>query len=57
MDQLDEARNIALLCSTKYQQALRWYHGRWVRGRAFNVGDLVLYVIQSNKNCHKLSLP
>ena len=28
MDQLDEARDIALLCSTKYQQALQRYHGR-----------------------------
>ena len=26
MDQLDEARDIALLRSAKYQQALRWYH-------------------------------
>ena len=26
MDQLDEARVIALLRSAKYQQALRWYH-------------------------------
>ena len=26
-------------------------------GWAFNVGDLVLHLIQSNKNCHKLSLP
>ena len=26
MDQLDEARDIALLHSAKYQQALRWYH-------------------------------
>ena len=26
MDQLDEARDIALLRSTKYQQALRQYH-------------------------------
>ena len=31
MDQLDEAHDIALLRSAKYQQALRWYHGRWVR--------------------------
>ena len=31
MDQLDEACDIALLCSAKYQQALRRYHGRWVR--------------------------
>ena len=26
-------------------------------GRAFNVGDLVLHLVQSNKNHHKLSLP
>ena len=45
MDQLDEAHNIALLRSAKYQQALRWYHGRWVRDRAFNVGDLVLRLV------------
>ena len=31
MDQLDEARDIALLCLAKYQQALRRYHGRRVR--------------------------
>ena len=31
MDQLDEARDIALLRSAKYQQALRRYHSRWVR--------------------------
>ena len=57
MDQLDEARNIALLRSAKYQQALRWYHSRRVWGRAFNVGDLVLRLVQSNKDHHKLSPP
>ena len=57
MDLLDEARDIALLHSTKYQQALRRYHSRRVRGRAFGVGDLVLHRIQSNKNHHKLSAP
>ena len=40
-----------------HQQALRWYHIHQVRGRAFNVGDLVLYLVQSNKNHHKLSPP
>ena len=45
MDQLDEARNVALLRSTKYQQALRQYHSSRVQDRAFNVGDLVLYLI------------
>ena len=28
-----------------------------MRGRAFNVGDLVLYLVLSIKNRHKLSLP
>ena len=57
MDQLDEARNIALLRSAKYQQVLLRYHSRWVRDRAFNVGDLVLRLVQSNKDRHKLSPP
>ena len=57
MDQLDKACDIALLRSAKYQQALRWYHSRWVWGRAFNVGDLVLCLVQSNKDRHKLSPP
>ena len=34
MDQLDEACDIALLLSAKYQQALHRYHSRQVRGRA-----------------------
>ena len=45
MDQLDEARDVALLCSAKYQQALHWYHNHRVGGRAFNVGDLVLCLV------------
>jgi len=45
MDQLDEARDVALLRSAKYQQALRRYHGHQVWGWAFNVGDLVLRLI------------
>ena len=50
MDQLDEVH-------AKYQQALRWYHSHRVWGRAFNIRDLVLYLVQSNKNYHKLSPP
>ena len=57
MDQLDEARNIALLRSAKYQQTLCWYHSRQVWDRAFNIGDLVLRLVQSNKDRHKLSPP
>ena len=57
MDLLDEARNIALLRSAKYQQVLRRYHSRRVRGRAFGVSDLVFRCIQINKNHLKLSAP
>jgi hypothetical protein len=35
LDQLDEARDVALLHSTKYQQALRRYHSRRIRGPSF----------------------
>ena len=57
MDQLDEAHNIALLCLAKYQHALHQYHSHQVQGWAFNVGDLVLCLVQSNKSYHKLSPP
>ena len=57
MDQLDEARDIALLRSAKYHQALHRYHSRRVRDRDFNVVDLVVRLMQSNKDRHKLSLP
>jgi hypothetical protein len=57
LDQLDEARDLALLRLAKYQQALRHYHSHRVRGQAFNIGDLVLCLVQSNKDRHKLSLP
>ena len=57
MDQLDEAYDIALLRSAKYQQTLRRYHSRRVWDRAFNIGDLVLCLVQSNKDNHKLSPP
>ena len=57
MDQLDQARDVALLHSAKYQQALHRYHSRQVQGQAFNVEDLVLHLVQSNKNRHKLSSP
>ena len=57
MDQLDKACDIALLRSAKYLQALHRYHSHRVRGQAFNIGYLVLRLIQSNKNYHKLSSP
>ena len=57
MDQLDGAHDVVLLHSAKYQQALHQYHSRRVWGRAFNIRDLVLCFIQSNKNRNKLSPP
>ena len=57
MDHLDEAHDVALLRSAKYQQALRRYHSRRVWDRAFNVRDLVLHLVQSNKDRHKFSPP
>jgi hypothetical protein len=56
-DQLNEVRNVTLLHSSKYQQALRQYHSRRVRGRAFSIGDLVLRLVESNKGRHKLTPP
>ena len=32
INQLDDAHNVALLHSAKYQQALHWYHSRRVQG-------------------------
>jgi transposase InsO family protein len=42
LDQLKEARDVALLHSARYQQGLRCYHDRHVHKRDLNVGDLVL---------------
>jgi hypothetical protein len=51
LDQLDEARLVALMHSTRYQQSLRRYQARKVRRRDFSEGDLVL------RGRHKLSPP
>jgi hypothetical protein len=42
LDLLDEARDVALARSVVYQQSLRNYHSRRVRGRSFELGNLVL---------------
>jgi transposase InsO family protein len=42
LDQLDEARTVALMHSARYQQALRRYQARKIGHRDFNEGDLVL---------------
>jgi hypothetical protein len=57
LDQLDEARTVALMYSARYQQALRHYRARKVRRRDFNEGDLVLRLRQDSRGPHKLSPP
>jgi transposase InsO family protein len=42
LDQLDEARTVALMHSARYQQVLRRYQALKIRRRDFNEGDLVL---------------
>jgi hypothetical protein len=49
LDQLDEARTMALMHSARYQQALRRYQARKIRRRDFNEGDLVLRLRQDNR--------
>jgi hypothetical protein len=42
LDQLEEAWDVALLHSAKYQQSLLRYHARHVRPWGFQDGDMVL---------------
>jgi transposase InsO family protein len=57
LDQLDEARTVALMHSARYQQALRRYQAQKIRRRDFDEGDLVLRLHQDNRGRHKLSPP
>jgi len=57
LDQVDEARDVALLHSARYQQSLRRYQVQRVRRRDLNEGDLVLRLRQDNRGRHKLSPP
>jgi hypothetical protein len=50
-------RDVVLLRSVKYQQALRRYHERNMRSHEFHIGDLVLRRVQRTKDRHKLSPP
>ena len=56
VDLLEEAREMTVIRSTRYQQTLRRYHERKIRGRILEVGDLVLRRTQLTKEKHKLSL-
>jgi transposase InsO family protein len=55
LDLLDEAGDVALACSSVYQQSLRNYHSRRVRGRSFEPGNLVLRLKQTSTS--KLESP
>jgi hypothetical protein len=57
LDQLEEARDMTLLHSARYQQSLRRYHARGVRSRDLQVGDLVLRLRQDAQGRHKLTPP
>jgi hypothetical protein len=55
LDQLEEARDMALLHSARYQQSLRRYHARGVRSQGLKVGNLVLQLRQDARGRHKLT--
>ena len=57
VDLLEEAHETTIIRSARYQQTLRRYHERKIRGRILEVGDLVLQRTQSTKEKHKLSPP
>jgi transposase InsO family protein len=57
LDQLEEARDVALLHSARYQQSLRRYHAQRIRPRGFQVGYLVLRLRQDARGHHKLTPP
>jgi hypothetical protein len=55
LDEIDEARDVAMMHSARYQQALQRYQAQEIRRRDFREGDLVLRLCQDNRGCHKLS--
>jgi hypothetical protein len=57
LDQIDEARDMSMMHSARYQQALRWYQAQKIQHRDSNEGDLVLRLRQDNRGRHKLSPP
>jgi hypothetical protein len=55
LDLLDKARDVALAQSAVYQQSLRNYHSRRVRGWSFEPGNLMLRLKQTSTS--KLESP
>ena len=57
VDLLEEAREMIVIHSARYQQTLHRYHERKISGRILEVGDLVIQRTQSTREKHKLSPP
>ena len=49
VDLLKEAHEMTVICFARYQQTLRRYHERKIRGRILEVSDLILWRTQSMK--------
>ena len=49
VDLLEEAHEMTIICSARYQQTLRRYLERIMSGKILEVGDLVLQRTQSNQ--------
>jgi hypothetical protein len=54
---LEESRDVTITRSAGYQQMLQRFHARKVDPWAFQVGNLVLWWVQTKKGKHKLSPP
>ena len=50
LDALEEERDVAKVCSTFYQQQARRYQSREVRGKTYNIGELVLHLPEKKKD-------
>jgi hypothetical protein len=55
VDLVDERRWRAAVRNTRYNQALRRYHQRFVHSRELRVGDLFVRRILNREGVHKLS--
>jgi len=57
VDLLEEAHEMIVIHSARYQQTLRRYHERKIRGRILKVSDIILRRTQSTKENHELPPP
>ena len=50
LDAMEEEHDVAKACSAFYQQRARRYQSREVRAKTYNVGELVLRLLDKKKN-------